>query len=1066
MPLLARRFLLLASLVALSCSLSACSVDAGVGDCECEAVPAPICSADGSQRIQRLPPGTCEDTTCVYQEIATDCAFGCFDGECSTVPPECAPNPCTAPPAPSCDGNVLVQALVPGACSEGPTCQYTSTRRDCGDDLCFDGECRPRDCSFVRCDSPPDDRCDDEVAVAFPALGVCEPDSLECTYAEARTDCAERGQRCSAGTCVDLCDGVVCETPPASACDGATAVRYASVGTCSAGDCAYERADEDCSASGQACIDGVCVAACEDDGCVNPPAPTCTADSRTAIVFAAVGRCGDEDACVYEEARRVDCATDGLVCIDGACVDDPLCEGVACDEIPSPACEGDVAVTFGAGDCVGGACQFARTSVNCAAAGLLCSEGACVDACALDGCVSPPEPSCIGNAAVAYGTFGTCDPLEGCAYPMFVDNCGERGLICDAGVCVDPGCDCTEPPGPGLCDGNTRIEYVTPGFCDEGTCLFKEQPAEDCALTDTTCVLGSCAPDCPTAPCVPPAPSCDGSVALTYNAAGTCVGGDTCDFSAAVERTDCASEGLACVDGACVDACETLTCDLLPEATCEGDTLVVSSFPSACVASACQFRTTRIDCTATGDVCFDGACTDPCIGVICDSPPADECIDNVAVDYRPNGRCEEGVCSYGSDDFNCSLIGFVCEDAECLDACAGVVCDDVPADGCVGEVATVYSGEGVCTEGDCIYLADSAVDCAEFGRACELGLCIDPCAGVVCETPPAASCSEDVAVRPLPTGSCEAGDCQYAFTQADCSALGAACRAGQCVDDCTAVVCPEREGTVCEGGIAVEFSASEPTCLAGACFYDRTEQDCVAEGLGCVDGRCEPVADLCAFIDCAAPAPACVDGQRVSYLADGTCDPAARGCDVSAVEVVEDCNPGQRCVNGDCRQAPTPGDIIIHEVFFDAVGSDETGGEWVELLNVSGRVIDLGGSELIAPTGARYRFPDTTLVADGDVIVIGSEGARAVVDLELGFLAFNLPNAGGELRLESEGALIDAIAFDASWGLTPDVALTLRATARSASANDSAAAWCASASAYSARGQRGTPQEIDPNCAD
>jgi hypothetical protein len=160
------------------------------------------------------------------------------------------------------------------------------------------------------------------------------------------------------------------------------------------------------------------------------------------------------------------------------------------------------------------------------------------------------------------------------------------------------------------------------------------------------------------------------------------------------------------------------------------------------------------------------------------------------------------------------------------------------------------------------------------------------------------------------------------------------------------------------------------------------------------------------------------------------------------------------------------GEVILHELFIDANGSDEVGGEWVELFNRSARTIDLAGAELVSPTGARVVIPDGTELDAGAVLVIGSEGARSVVDVEVSFLSFNLPNAGGEIRLEAEGTLIDAVDIDASWGITPGVALSLRETARTAAANDAATSWCTSSAVYGSSGERGTPQQVAPSCAD
>ena len=220
---------------------------------------------------------------------------------------------------------------------------------------------------------------------------------------------------------------------------------------------------------------------------------------------------------------------------------------------------------------------------------------------------------------------------------------------------------------------------------------------------------------------------------------GTCEGGAVCDFEEVSVRTDCSADGLACIDGACVDACDTLTCDTPPADTCDGDTLVASNFPAACVDSACTYQTTRIDCTTAGLVCFEGACVDACVGVICDSPPEDACDGEIARDYRDVGACVLGTCEYGSDDFDCGALGWDCVEAECIDPCIGVVCDSIPADTCEGNIARTYTDdEGVCVAGECTYFG-GAEDCELIGRVCEDAACVDACVGVVCDAPPRPS---------------------------------------------------------------------------------------------------------------------------------------------------------------------------------------------------------------------------------------------------------------------------------------------------------------------------------------
>lgn len=110
--------------------------------------------------------------------------------------------------------------------------------------------------------------------------------------------------------------------------------------------------------------------------------PICMGD--TAVTYGA-GMC-TEGTCEYAETET-DCAADGKVCMDGACVKDP-CADVTCEAKPSE-CRENVAVTYDAGVCAEGTCEYAETETDCAALDRVCMEGVCVDTTAED-----PDPTC------------------------------------------------------------------------------------------------------------------------------------------------------------------------------------------------------------------------------------------------------------------------------------------------------------------------------------------------------------------------------------------------------------------------------------------------------------------------------------------------------------------------------------------------------------------------------------------------------------------------------------------------------------------------------------------------
>jgi hypothetical protein len=260
------------------------------------------------------------------------------------------------------------------------------------------------------------------------------------------------------------------------------------------------------------------------------------------------------------------------------------------------------------------------------------------------------------------------------------------------------------------------------------------------------------------------------------------------------------------------------------------------------------------DC-ADSDCADDPACevVDPCADVVCDAPPANDCEDAVAVTYPSVGACMDGVCGYEATRTDCAATEQLCEAGACVDPpdpCAGVVCDAPPAAMCDGQVAVTYPAQGACAEGECSYEATRA-NCAANGQICEAGACVappDPCQGVVCNMPPAAMCDGQVAVTYGVSGTCDDGECSYEATRADCAANGQLCEAGACVappDPCQGVICNMPPSAMCDGQVAVTYGVSG-TCDDGECSYAAMRADCAANEQICEAGACvNPPVELC-----------------------------------------------------------------------------------------------------------------------------------------------------------------------------------------------------------------------------
>lgn len=501
------RRLLPLSIPALLCLVAACSQPAEPEGCvdDCFTPPAPICNGDVLTSFSPL--GACEEDRCVYPPVTTDCAAqggSCVGSACVLPEDPCEDVTCDAPPEATCEGDTLVTWSETGECNgETGECEYVRTATDCieRNQICSNARCiaAADPCVDVVCEDEPEDTCEGNVAVRFNDAGVC--DDGDCVYSEsARVDCDATGGVCVRGRCTprDPCDGVVCDAPPASTCDGNIANGYDALGTCMDGVCRYIDAVENCALSGEVCVDGACE---PPDPCIGVRcnlAPAARCDGTEAVTYATVGIC-DDGFCTYP-ATRTNCAETGERCVSGACVPSAgPCEGVVCDDPPASTCAGTVLTEYAnPGTCSAGDCNYSSAPFDCASIGRVCDAGECVLADPLcDGvfCGPAPDDSCDEDGQILTNYAGTNACVAGeCVAPSETIDCTEMGMVCRDGACAPRDtCAGVVCRLPNRCEGGVAVSYTGDGTCSEGICSYAAvETRTNCGTLGLPCFNGAC----------------------------------------------------------------------------------------------------------------------------------------------------------------------------------------------------------------------------------------------------------------------------------------------------------------------------------------------------------------------------------------------------------------------------------------------------------------------------------------------------------------------------------------------------------------------------------------------
>lgn len=229
-------------------------------------------------------------------------------------------------------------------------------------------------------------------------------------------------------------------------------------------------------------------------------------------------------------------------------------------------------------------------------------------------------------------------------------------------------------------------------------------------------------------------------------------------------------------------------------------------------------------------------------------------------------------------------------------SCNSVTCNMPPTNVCADATnLLVYEPTGSCDAGHCNYAA-SMTACA---NGCVNDACAgDPCVGVSCMTPPANQCADatHLTVNESP-GACSDGACSYTSHEEVCPN---GCDNGACNGDpCIGVSCNTPPARYCTDASHLKVFDAPGTCAGGSCTYTNHDEFCA---FGCVNGACQN--DPCAGVSCTTPpANYCSDmNTRRVYSSPGTCMTGA----CSYMSTDQNCPKG--CASGVCLQCMVDGD--------------------------------------------------------------------------------------------------------------------------------------------------------------
>ena len=163
------------------------------------------------------------------------------------------------------------------------------------------------------------------------------------------------------------------------------------------------------------------------------------------------------------------------------------------------------------------------------------------------------------------------------------------------------------------------------------------------------------------------------------------------------------------------------------------------------------------------------------------------------------------------------------------------------------------------------------------------------------------------------------------------------------------------------------------------------------------------------------------------------------------------------------------GDLVLTEIMHNPTQVADVRGEWFEVKNLSGGVLQLNGLDVASSNDTGFSVTSNSWIGPNRYGLFANRAGETIngglPDVSVTWSASTLVlGQTDSLSLNSSGSVVDTVSYDRfTWGTYNGVSLNLSPVATDETDNDTARFWCSGATVYG-DGDYGTPKAANTDC--